>query len=37
LISKLVPPHCEADLLENDIDIHHFVAMTPEEMKSGVV
>ncbi|GAN03353.1 pkinase-domain-containing protein [Mucor ambiguus] len=34
LVSKLVPAHCEAALAANGVDVHNFVPMTSEEMKS---
>ncbi|KAG1518602.1 hypothetical protein G6F47_001062 [Rhizopus delemar] len=34
LIRKIVPPHAESILLANGIDVHNFVPITPEEMKS---
>lgn len=37
LIPKIVPPHCEAALAANGVDVHNFVPMTSEEMKSDDV
>ncbi|KAI9494063.1 kinase-like domain-containing protein [Zychaea mexicana] len=34
LISKLVPPHTEQELLSRGIDVHNFQPLTPAEMKS---
>ncbi|CEH12755.1 glycogen synthase kinase [Ceraceosorus bombacis] len=33
LISKLVPPHAEAELLSRGIDVHNFTPLSPESMR----
>lgn len=33
LIRRLVPPHCEQELLSRNIDIHHFDPIPTEQLK----